>query len=674
MTYSFSCMQYWQTCLNFKKAKNMKTIKNKFSKLLLVLVAFTTVFVIQNCKKVEKVTQEKKSKEAIEQKFFEGTQNANETTKRIASKFREFKDKEDNYIVAYVEKYGYPRWDKIQINNPSSSNRSTNQEPTDALIPVVEEEATNVKACIKAEITNAVTNIDTYELNYYQTLPFGNDTYKINIAERWVIEFMIQTKLVFGTSAFKITDNRLFNNLPINNGGVQKNVIINPKQNANDPTGRYFCIEVTELIATGTANCGTPSYCQNNFGAVGCDALTSGGCPSGSCTVNYTTSTTTNCTYLGQQTGGGNGAPNFGNGSGFTGYTGGGFNGTGGTLPWTNGYYPIVTQAANLLGLNQDDKNWLNSQNLNLSNDIVHFVTEADNTDPLEDDIHIINQEARQSGRALVRTVQNNAINIYDENSYLAIKQFAPIINGSNAQQADIFWSNFSLHCAISKENNSNYSNYKHWMYAFYNVYWCNLNLSFTGQGIANLTNGYFQTLNDLGLNATLVNQNQVTPTNPADPKEFKRKTLTNPIGKKIDIVWYKDNVTNKIIFGDRGQLRVILGLVKGDSKVAHHIIPVAICENSNTGDAYKVIQLLGAKGDFHMNQIENGIPNNNSGSHSTYNNNVNSKLSQYYNTYIASGSTAAAYNTLKNSVFALMLQIKNLLVNPATKPNDITF
>jgi hypothetical protein len=321
----------------------MKTIKNRITKVLITVVLLATVFVKQSCKKVDNFSKTENSKQTIEQKFFNGSENGNDASKRIAEKFRELKKNDENYIVEFVAKYGYPRWDKIQIIKSSTSNRNTNNETEEALLPVVEEESVNVKTCIKAEIAQAITNINTYELSYYENLPNANQTININAAERWVAEFMIQTKIVFGTNSFGILDKRLFNNLPINISNLPKSFNIKPTANPNDPSARYFCIETVYTIATGTANCNTPNAltCVN-----GCDALSNDGCPSGTCTLNYTTVTSNSCTYLGSGVGGGNGGSNFGSGSGFTGYTGGGVSsgGSGGTgsgwgvgtnLPWT---------------------------------------------------------------------------------------------------------------------------------------------------------------------------------------------------------------------------------------------------------------------------------------------------------------------------------------------------
>ena len=67
-------------------------------------------------------------------------------------------------------------------------------------------------------------------------------------------------------------------------------------------------------------------------------------------------------------------------------------------------------------------------------------------------------------------------------------------------------------------------------------------------------------------------------------------------------------------------------------------------------------------------------FPNNNLGSHSTYDANVNAKLDAFYLEYTQSGATQITYNILKNKVFSLIMQIKLLLVNPSTHPNSLIF
>ena len=89
---------------------------------------------------------------------------------------------------------------------------------------------------------------------------------------------------------------------------------------------------------------------------------------------------------------------------------------------------------------------------------------------------------------------------------------------------------------------------------------------------------------------------------------------------------------------------------ITNQNVVAHHIIPVGVC-NGTPAQNYlnydPAIQLLGSKGDFHMNQIENGIPNNTKGDHPTYTTKIRAILDALWLTYTINSSTTAAYIVL---------------------------
>jgi hypothetical protein len=328
--------------------------------------------------------------------------------------------------------------------------------------------------------------------------------------------------------------------------------------------------------------------------------------------------------------------------------------GGGGTSSTTYSYNSLYL--TDILHLNASHRDWLNNHE-NEAQEIADFIEQSNEADPELDPQPLEYQpvQAMQAAKAVTQVLTSSSLYSYDEPTYNLLKQYVPIINGSTAQQVDIFWSNFSFHAASSADINPDYSPIQHYLYAFFQLCNSNVNNTFTGLSVVNLTTNYFQTITGQGLNAVFVNQAPILSTTDLTPIEFKRKTITNANGKKIDLVWYKDNVTNKITFGDRGQRRDILGIPKGDPRIAHHIMPVGVCNGtlaSNYTNFHPAIQLLGSKGDFHMNQIENGIPNNNSGDHTTYTNNVKTKLDALWATYQQSGSTVAAYTILKKMEF----------------------
>ncbi len=128
------------------------------------------------------------------------------------------------------------------------------------------------------------------------------------------------------------------------------------------------------------------------------------------------------------------------------------------------------------------------------------------------------------------------------------------------------------------------------------------------------------------------------------------KKTLNLVNGSKVVLKSYV--VGNKIFFSGRSQLRKVLGLVKGDIRVAHHIIPWEWRDNA-------VIQMA-AKAGFHMNEALNGIPSFFSGNHPSYNARVAQKLADINDNLLSLGQwnpTAAksALEKLANDIRAVL-------------------
>jgi hypothetical protein len=129
---------------------------------------------------------------------------------------------------------------------------------------------------------------------------------------------------------------------------------------------------------------------------------------------------------------------------------------------------------------------------------------------------------------------------------------------------------------------------------------------------------------------------------------------------------------TNNLIdFGDRNLLRRVLGLAKGDPRIAHHIIPWEHAEHELVQKAAQ------GNGAFHLNELLNGIPLTtvqHSGSHSAYNARVLARLEALKVSLTNSGTftPANARTQIENLVNNV---IKPAITNnPNTPINEIIF
>ncbi|RZL39909.1 MAG: hypothetical protein EOP00_27325 [Pedobacter sp.] len=171
-------------------------------------------------------------------------------------------------------------------------------------------------------------------------------------------------------------------------------------------------------------------------------------------------------------------------------------------------------------------------------------------------------------------------------------------------------------------------------------------------------SNGVIYTIQGDGVNATL----SFAATIPiagwtATTAKYVRKTVILSNGAKRTLVWQK-NAAGVISFGDRGLLRKVLGLAVGDARKAHHVMPWEHCSED-------IIQKA-AGGDFHMNELLNGIPlttAQHSGSHALYNQKVGLKLQELWNLN-PNMSSQQAQTAVRN----LAAQIKNWIY---THPNE---
>lgn len=118
------------------------------------------------------------------------------------------------------------------------------------------------------------------------------------------------------------------------------------------------------------------------------------------------------------------------------------------------------------------------------------------------------------------------------------------------------------------------------------------------------------------------------------------------------------------VTFGNRSQLRKVLGLAKGDPRQAHHIIP---WELYNRPAIQKAALSSNA---FHLNEALNGIPLStavHSGSHANYTNLVKQRLDAIPSNYTP--------NQVYDEVMDIISDIRSAIsTHPNTPINQLLF
>jgi len=184
---------------------------------------------------------------------------------------------------------------------------------------------------------------------------------------------------------------------------------------------------------------------------------------------------------------------------------------------------------------------------------------------------------------------------------------------------------------------------------------------------IADLANGIIYTLEGDGVNASL----SFAATVPvagwfATGVKYAKKTINLATGS-VTLKWLR-KTDGLIDFGDRGDLRKVLGLATGDPKRAHHMIPWQWRE-------HPVIQKAAqGQNPFHMNEAINGFALDavrHNGSHNAYNTLVYNKLQQIANTYGNNLTPQIARQELEQLLNSIRTAITN---NPNTHINNLAF
>ena len=304
---------------------------------------------------------------------------------------------------------------------------------------------------------------------------------------------------------------------------------------------------------------------------------------------------------------------------------------------------PTVVYINNLLNLNPVRIEWLNSHQYEAS--VIKQMLDSNWIFIEGDDVFAVDPNAIIASRITIDGMMGNYINgPYNTAHYNHIKQHIP--GYENHQNFDpIYWMHFRIQCVLIKLEHPEWSNLK--------IYWeaskevIQLSLDIIGLvpvigEVADLANGIIYTIQGDGVNATLSFAAMIPIGGwVATGTKFAKKLIIAADNSRRTLKWMK-LPSNIINFGDRGLLRKILGLAGGDSRIAHHLIPWE--------HGIKDIIQKAAHGDFHLNEILNGIPLTaiqHNGSHAVYNQKIADKLQYLWDNFGQGGMSIQTAQTL---------------------------
>jgi hypothetical protein len=161
-----------------------------------------------------------------------------------------------------------------------------------------------------------------------------------------------------------------------------------------------------------------------------------------------------------------------------------------------------------------------------------------------------------------------------------------------------------------------------------------------------------------------------------ATATKYAVKAVAVAVGPKVvkTTLRFFKNAAHKIIFGrvSSQQLRKLHGLLPGDPRQVHHLIPVNVCE-----DVGQVViqKAAGSKNAFHVDDLFNGIPLGTAqhmGSHPNYDARVKNAIKDIFDN---NGGVNINPDVAYTKLVDLTNRIKAaLLANPTTKVDDLIF
>lgn len=636
-------------------------------KLLLSLILTVSMFSYLSCRKRDIFTEaEKTNTNSLEEKFFNTHRTADPTEKALVGYLKKVNDK-DKFVEQTVQQIGYPRWDKaITLVNKKKAQNLLGDSIQTFYIPFVRDSQNFVNASMIIHTSQTDTSF-TYRCDW-QYSEMENDVNSANDpAEHFAAFFMQLDKVVFGHRKFNIVDTNLFRTAH----GPAKYLKLDSSVSSN--TNNYYeLIEFCQDVVYYYQNCtyGNTSACSEV-----CDQ----------CYLCMNSFVMTYCweeyVYMG---GGGTG----GSGGGSTPlncnpsqvpFAKGNSNNQSNIVPECGGgWTPVPDEPPSTLeiltakfNLNTTEINWLHDNPI-FAQDIINFLSNSKNAINPSTNLPWLfeNPEAMLVAKSTLQAAMSGIIESGFNQPHFSIL-ISNLPNPHNQTAYDPMWSfYFAIECINLKAEHPEWSNGRVYLEASLEI----VHILLDGAGmvpvigeVADLVNGGIYVLQGDGVNASL----SLAATIPvagwtATTAKYAKKLITAIDGSKRTLKWVKE-ANGLIKFGDRGLLRKVLGLAKGDSRIAHHIIPW------ERGSHELVQKAASGSNAFNLNEILNGIPLNSlqhTPPHGVYNDKILTKLN---NLWFQNGGANMSTQTAEALVRNLTDQIRNWIVaHPNTSINDI--
>ena len=178
---------------------------------------------------------------------------------------------------------------------------------------------------------------------------------------------------------------------------------------------------------------------------------------------------------------------------------------------------------------------------------------------------------------------------------------------------------------------------------------------------VCDITNGFIYTIEGDGLNATLSYAGAIPI---AGWGATGAKLAIKTVAGGVSLAMIKNADGFYVVSRNQALFRKVLGMVKNDGRIAHHIIPFALQTNPSVQKA-----MLSKKA-FMINEALNGIPVSSAvhtGPHKHYSN----LIENYLNNIPSNLPPDDVYNEIIKIIDKVKLAIKN---NPNTPLNQLNF
>lgn len=532
----------------------------------LILFIFGLLLTIIACRKQDYTNDH--NKQFLKDQFFKLPANTHLDLQNVASEIKKQDDKY-KFIETFIQQNGLPKWENTITNlSTVTQGTSNNNDSLIFFIPIKtlnEQEITSYIVCLKV---NTSYNFRLYRKKNLDSIQTNNQYRK---------QFLKTSLSLFAHFEKQINQKDSLFIEGIYKKHISKtNISFNASSNFTNKQISKTSYNIYSVEMCYRISCGTEQQTTKTLSL-------------GACFDCYT--------YWYIDWSGGGGSSN----------TGWWDNGGGGGTPASGSISTAFEYLVNNLNLNSTQQLWLAESPFE-TQQICQALQESLNQDPIAENAFPTSPspEALAAAQITVEAAMNGLIyGQYTIGHYNLIKQYIP--GSQNHPNIDpVFWAYFSLRCALIKAEHPEYSSIR--------VYWevmkdiVHVGLDVVGLfplvgEVADLLNGAVYTLEGDGVNATLSYASAIPVAGWfSSGIKFAKKGVDLANGSKTTLKWIK-RTDNLIDFGERSQLRTVLGLAKGDARIAHHIIPWARREHN-------LIQKA-AQGNnaFHMNELLNGIP-----------------------------------------------------------------